>query len=155
MKSTITEKSLLGSLYQGREYRSWNGMKNRCNNPKSKAYKNYGGRGITYDKKWEDFREFYKDMGERPINTTLDRIDVDKGYYKENCRWATREEQQRNQRTHKRENVGIIFDKSHSTCKYQVGISYKNKRYANRFKTFEEALNWRKEMEKILWGKQQ
>lgn len=155
MKSTIAKKSLLGDLYQGREYHSWNNMKNRCKNPNSKAYKNYGGRGITYDKKWEDFREFYKDMGKRPLNTTLDRIDVDKGYCKENCRWATKEEQQRNQRIHKRKDVGITFDKTHPTCKYQAGISYKNKRYANRFKTFEEALNWRKEMEKLLWGKQQ
>ena len=152
MKSTIAKKSELGNLYQGREYHSWNSMKNRCNNPNLKEYKNYGGRGITYDKRWEDFREFYKDMGERPNNTTLDRIDVDKNYCKENCRWATREEQQRNQRTHKRIDVGITYDEKHPTCKYQAGISYKNKRYASRFKTFEEAKKWRKTMEVKLWG---
>lgn len=152
MKNTIAKKSELGNLYQGREYHSWNSMKNRCNNPNLKEYKNYGGRGITYDKKWEDFREFYKDMGERPSNTTLDRIDVDKNYCKENCRWATREEQQRNQRTHKRMDVGITYDEKHPTCKYQVGISYKNKKYANRFKTFDEAKKWRKTMEVKLWG---
>ena len=153
MKSTIAKKKELGDLYQGKEYRSWNNMKNRCNNPKLKEYKNYGGRGITYDSRWEDFREFFKDMGKRPEGTTLDRIDVDKNYCKENCRWATKEEQQRNQRTHKRENVGITFDEKHKTCKWQVGISYKNKRYASRFKTFEEAKEWRKRKEQELWQK--
>lgn len=153
MKSTIAKKTELGNLYQGKEYHSWNSMKNRCNNPKLKEYKNYGGRGITYDTRWEDFREFFKDMGKRPEGTTLDRIDVDKDYCKENCRWATKEEQQRNQRTHHRENVGITFDEKHKTCKWQVGISYKNKRYASRFKTFEEAKEWRKRKEQELWQK--
>lgn len=153
MKSTIAKKTELGDLYQGKEYHSWNSMKNRCNNPKLKEYKNYGGRGITYDTRWEDFREFFKDMGKRPEGTTLDRIDVDKDYCKENCRWATKEEQQRNQRTHQRENVGITFDEKHKTCKWQVGISYKNKRYASRFKTFEEAKEWRKRKEQELWQK--
>ena len=155
MKSTIAKKTELGDLYQSREYHSWNSMKNRCNNSNLKEYKNYGGRGITYDARWEDFREFYKDMGERPQGTTLDRIDVDKNYCKENCRWATKEEQQRNKRIHKRLDVGITYDEKHPRCKYQAGISFKNKRYANRFKTFEEAIRWRKEMEKLLWGKQQ
>lgn len=153
MKSTIAKKTELGNLYQSKEYHSWNSMKNRCNNSNLKEYKNYGGRGITYDKKWEDFREFYKDMGERPEGTTLDRIDVNGNYCKKNCRWATKEEQQRNQRIHKNKYVGISYDKNHKTCKWQAGISYKNKRYANRFKTIEEALNWRKEKEKELWQK--
>ncbi len=139
-------------LYQGREYHSWNSMKNRCNNKNLKEYKNYGGRGIKYDSSWELFENFYKDMGERPKGTTLDRIDVDKDYCKENCRWATKEEQQRNQRTHKRENVGITYDNKHNSCKWQAGISYKNKRYASRFKTYEEALIWRKRKEVELWG---
>ena len=153
MKSTIAKKTELGSLYQSREYHSWNSMKNRCNNSNLKEYKNYGGRGITYDERWEDFREFYKDMGKRPEGTTLDRIDVNGNYCKENCRWSTRETQQRNQRIHKNKYVGITYDDTHKTCKWQVGISYKNKRYANRFKTIEEALNWRKEKEIELWQK--
>lgn len=140
-------------LYKSREYSSWNSMKNRCNNPNIPEYKNYGGRGITYDKKWEDFMEFYKDMGKRPENTTLDRIDVDKGYYKENCRWVSKEIQQRNQRIHKKVDVGISYDEKHKSCKWTAGISYKNKRYASRFKTKEEAINWRKRKEQELWGK--
>ena len=144
-------KSTIGELYQGREYHSWNSMKNRCNNPNLKEYKNYGGRGISYDPRWEDFREFYKDMGKRPEGTTLDRIDVDKNYCKENCRWATREQQQHNLRIHKKIDVGITFDGKHPTCKYQAGIYFKNKKYANRFKTFKEAYEWRKRKEKELW----
>lgn len=144
-------KSTIGELYQSREYHSWNSMKNRCNNPNLKEYKNYGGRGISYDPRWEDFREFYKDMGKRPEGTTLDRIDVDKNYCKENCRWATREQQQHNLRIHKKIDVGITFDEKHPTCKYQAGINFKNKRYANRFKTFKEAYEWRKRKEKELW----
>lgn len=151
MKNTIAKNP----LYQGREYHSWNSMKNRCNNPNLKEYKNYGGRGISYDKNWENFEGFFQDMGYRPEGTTLDRIDVDKDYCKENCRWATKEEQQRNQRIHKRLDVGIIYDSKHPTCKYEVGISYKNKRYASRFKTFQEAYEWRKRKEDELWGKVQ
>lgn len=163
MKNTIAKKSELTNnnankvkypryLYGSPTYRSWNNMKDRCLNKNNKQYKDYGGRGIMFDERWLEFAYFYEDMGEKPNGTTLDRVDVDKNYCKENCRWATREEQQRNQRTHKRVDVGITYDEKHPTCKYQVGISYKNKRYASRFKTFDEAKKWRKTMEVKLWG---
>lgn len=72
-------------------------MKERCLNPKHKAYKAYGGRGITVCKRWLVFENFLEDMGERPEGKTLDRKDNDKGYTKSNCRWATKEEQYDNQ----------------------------------------------------------
>lgn len=165
MKSTIAKKTEFTNnnankvkypkyLYGSPTYRSWNNMKNRCLNKNNKQYKDYGGRGITFDERWLEFAYFFEDMGEKPDGMTLDRINVNGNYCKANCRWATREEQQRNQRTQQREDIGITFDSTHRTCKWQVGISYKNKRYANRFKTFEEAKKWRKMMEVKLWGTQ-
>ena len=82
-------------------YQSWKNMKSRCNNHKLKEYVNYGGRGITYDPRWESFENFYEDMEDRPESTTLDRIDVNGNYCKENCRWATWREQSSNKRIRK------------------------------------------------------
>jgi len=73
-------------------YRLWVGMLTRCYNPKVKIYKYYGGRGIDVDERWHDFSNFYTDMGDRPHGLQLDRIDNDRGYSKDNCRWATPKE---------------------------------------------------------------
>ena len=79
------------------EYKSWNAMKTRCNCPGTTHYHRYGGRGISYQESWESFEEFLKDMGPKPDSKMeLDRIDNDKNYTKDNCRWATRKEQTRN-----------------------------------------------------------
>lgn len=83
---------------ESRSYNTWKGIKTRCNNIINKDYKNYGARGITYDAKWEKFIGFLEDMGERPEGCTIDRINVDGNYCRENCRWATDKEQRRNRR---------------------------------------------------------
>jgi hypothetical protein len=86
-------------MWQTPTYNSWGCMIQRCYNVKYTDYHNYGGRGITVCDSWkESFLNFFNDMGERPIGTSLDRIDNNKGYSKDNCKWASRKEQARNMR---------------------------------------------------------
>jgi len=82
-------------------YRVWRSMRARCNNPNHKAYSSYGGRGISVCARWGLFENFLADMGEPAKGASLDRINNNAGYSPENCRWATRAEQSRNQRTTK------------------------------------------------------
>jgi len=84
------------------EWRAWSAMRNRCLNPTNAAYTNYGGRGIAVCPDWERFETFFADMGPRPDGTSLDRIDNDKGYSADNCRWATRKQQSANRRNVRR-----------------------------------------------------
>lgn len=76
----------------------WVGMRQRCNNPKSKAFKHYGGRGIKVCERWNTFKNFMADMGPRPGNMELERKNNDAGYSPENCIWADTRTQQRNKR---------------------------------------------------------
>ncbi len=79
------------------EYISWHAMKTRCDSKTHKAYHRYGGRGITYDPEWREFKNFLRDMGKKPDpKMELDRIDNDKNYCKDNCKWSTKQEQTRN-----------------------------------------------------------
>lgn len=116
---------------QSPEYISWKAMRGRCNNPNHHAYERYAGRGITVCDRWDDYDNFLEDMGRRPdLSYTLDRIDNDKGYSPENCRWATKREQILNSRTSRKltfrgETLGVKemaekYGMSHQTMIYRM-----------------------------------
>jgi hypothetical protein len=101
------KKNLRHGLSDSQTHKSWAGMKERCNNASRHAYHNYGGRGISYDARWESFDAFLADMGQCPKDFSLDRFpDTNGNYEKSNCRWASDKEQARNTRV----NVLIEFD---------------------------------------------
>lgn len=96
------------AIYELRQYQIWYDMKRRCNESTRKQYKDYGGRGITYDPRWEDFSNFWDDMKDLYDDSlTLDRIDPDGNYCKENCRWVSRDFQACNKRMYVSNKLGI------------------------------------------------
>jgi hypothetical protein len=90
------------------EYAAWKDMRYRCENPNSHAWKGYGGRGIKVCERWQNFENFYIDMGPRPLGMTLDRINNDGNYEPGNCRWTTRKEQRLNQRKRAKRDHGSV-----------------------------------------------
>ena len=110
---------------KSKEYRAWSGMKNRCNNPKYELFHRYGGRGIEVCYSWKiSFESFINDMGEAPSKShSLDRIDNDKGYSKQNCRWTTSVTQGNN----RSDNVMLTYNNKTQTiaqwCK-ELSLSY-------------------------------
>ncbi len=123
-------------------YHVWASMKGRCVNPSNRNYRNYGGRGITVCQEWMDsLPAFVRDMGPTyRAGLTLDRIDNSCGYYKANCRWATRTEQQNNRRT----NHTLIYNnESHTVCEWARKLHIKPRTLHTRL-----ALGW--PIEKVL-----
>lgn len=93
-----SDKKERHGLHKSRTYDIWQAMRQRIHNPKRNCYERYGGRGITIDPRWDSFATFLEDMGKAPPLHSLDRKDTNGNYCKDNCKWSTASEQQRNRR---------------------------------------------------------
>lgn len=123
-KERISAVKTIHGQTGSRTYKSWTEMRVRCNNPNSKIYKYYGGRGIIICNRWNEFKNFFADMGERPENLSIERINNNKGYSPDNCKWGTRKEQARNSRHNH-----VITYQGKTQCMSawaeELGINYK------------------------------
>lgn len=138
------------------EYDIWVAMKQRCYNTNHKEYFRYGGRGIVVCDEWvNSYDQFIKDMGKRPDKTySLDRINNNMSYSKENCRWTTKSIQSYNQRISIDNNsgiVGVYLEKQ--TKSWKAFIRFQGKQITlGRFKDFFEACCCRKSAELKYYG---
>jgi hypothetical protein len=104
---------------------SWSAMKRRCKDVDGKWFKYYGAKGINYCKRWDKFPAFYDDMQDSwAQGLELDRIENDKGYYKENCRWATHIQQQRNKTSNKLTESDVINIRKSILSPQELGEIY-------------------------------
>lgn len=125
------EKVTKHGMHNTPTYETWESMKQRCLNKNSIGYKYYGGRGITICEHWIlSFENFLKDMGKKPKKMTIERINNDKGYFKENCKWVTKQEQD----TNKRSNVYVQYDGKRMCVAEFWRLTKKNKCYATCLK---------------------
>lgn len=146
------------------EYGSFISMRDRCRNPKNPAYKNYGAKGVKVCDRWcnestDSFWNFIEDMGRRPKGYSLDRIDPNGDYCPENCRWVDRHTQNTNYRNiqsdtgehniYKARNHGVIKENV-----WTVTLKHDGARIYKRFNDFNEAIRWRDQKIKEIWGKE-
>lgn len=138
------------------EYQIWSAIKRRCNNPNSTGYESYGGRGISYDPRWESFENFLEDMGERPSKEySIERINVNLGYSKDNCVWTKDNSLQsynrRMSKMNKSGRTGVYFKKSSNKWWAEIsknGVTH----YLGSFVKYEDAVKARESAEVEYYG---
>lgn len=144
--------------YNTKTYKLWHTMIRRCHNKKSKDYKRYSSKGIIVCDRWQGlngFVNFISDMGERTSDLhSIDRIDNDGIYTPENCRWATKEVQSRNQRIYVNNKTGVKGVSWDEKGKRWISSIYNNKKAISlgRYTVFKDAVEARLDAEEKYWG---
>lgn len=149
LKEVITKH---GGTNKG-SYNTWRAMMRRCYKQQDKDYARYGAKGVSVCDRWHEYLNFAIDMGEPSGDETLDRIDVYGNYNPNNCRWAGVKTQNRNVRVRATSKTGItgVTQTISGTFMAKVTVSKKSF-YSKCYKTIEEAIAARKELERLHWG---
>lgn len=141
------DKARTHGMYGTPTYIAWGNMIARCTNSHHPSYPNYGGRGISVCERWAKFENFYADMGEKPVYLTLERLENNTSYFKENCKWASCAEQALNKRVRFDNSsgvTGVYFSRGRWEVQlYRDGACL----YIGSFSTLEEATTSRKDAE--------
>ena len=155
MRIETGKKKRTHGLSKTPTYHSWMRMKMRCLNPNNKDFPEYGGRGVSVCAEWlNSFEAFLSDMGEKPEGMSLDRIDVNGDYCKENCRWTYAKVQAWNQRTYKSNKSGKLgVTWNNKGRKWEVRISKNGvEHFLGQFEDLEKAIEVRERAEVAFYG---
>tara|TARA_Y100000114_G_C11764120_1_gene332398 strand:- start:72368 stop:73282 length:915 start_codon:yes stop_codon:yes gene_type:complete len=153
-REKISASSTKHGMYGTPTHKSWTKMKERCYLSTYEEKDYYQDRGITVCDRWlESFENFLEDMGERPEGTSLDRINPNLGYYKENCRWADLTTQSYNRRMNTNNTSGRTGVFQLRNGNWQAIIGYYKERIVLAYDvSFEEAVKAREDAELKYYG---